>query len=188
MAEPLVSVAHPRRAAYPKAVRAVWLSVAWVVACGGRSVGDPIFEPAEGGTPSSGGRGPSMISGGSGNGGGRAPTGGRPATGGVPAATGGRPSTGGTTTVDRAAKACASFCESLVKVCGSAIDSTQEQCASGCVSEIKSLSEPCQAARQDAIGCVQKSLSQPGVSCQDMPRILQSDCLAPLARSALCQN
>ncbi|HWA77726.1 MAG TPA: hypothetical protein VG937_35565 [Polyangiaceae bacterium] len=175
-------------------MRAVWLSVAWVVACGGRSVGDPIFdEPPGGAKPDPVGGWSNSSSGGSASGGRTKTTGGRASTGGTPAVTGGRPSTGGsntggTTTVDRAAKSCASFCQSLVKVCGSAIDSNEAECASGCVTEIKSLSMPCQVARQDALACVQKSLSRPGTSCQDMPRILQSDCLSLLARSALCGN
>ena len=113
----------------------MWLSVAWVVACGGRSVGDPIFdEPPGGAAPDPVGGWSNSSSGGSASGGRTKTTGGRASTGGTPAVTGGRPSnTGGTTTVDRAAKSCASFCQSLVKVCGSAIDSNEAECASGCV-------------------------------------------------------
>jgi hypothetical protein len=86
------------------------------------------------------------------------------------------------------AQVCAPFCQSLIRICGAVLSGDVETCAGQCVSQIGALSASCQLARHDALSCVQQALSKPMARCEDMPRILQLDCVAPLARSGFCRD
>lgn len=112
-------------------------------------------------------------------------------TGGRPGPSGGSPATGGSATGgknDAPVAICAPFCKTLVRVCGAFISSDLSACRSQCVQDFAGMSMKCQGVRHDALACVEKVLSAPMVGCDVMPRILQVDCAAPLARSAACDD
>lgn len=104
--------------------------------------------------------------------------------------TGGAPSTGGVTTSGGAAttppESCRRFCKQLVDDCGIALQLNDRVCRSSCEDGFTVGSSACDSLRIAALACIENQLAQPMTTCDDVGRILSSDCLIPLGLWASC--
>lgn len=205
----------PRRLGYPaKVMRVVWSISLIFLACGGRTLGDPVFDEAPrggaqgfggnaaGGKSSSGGVAPStggftpttggtLATGGSFSGGftfgGQLPSGGRITTGGK-AGVGGTFLTGGTGSGGSpfVDKTCVQFCDTVQGLCGPLPGKAGPQCAIGCSQPLVSSSPACQVATREMLECVNKALSTPQASCSSVAAVALVFCSDQLLKANAC--
>lgn len=162
-------------ACYASEVRAA--SLIWVLvltACGGRTFDDAIYDEG-------------VAQGGSANATSGGKSGGRKSSGGVTGAGGagtGAVSSGGAATTRP--ESCRRFCKQLVNDCGIALKLNDTVCRSSCEESFTVGSTACDSLRFAALGCIENALAQPMTTCDDMSRILTSDCLIPVGLWANC--
>lgn len=189
-------------------MRVVWSISLVFLACGGRTLGDPVFdEPPRGGAPGSGGSaaggrsgsggitpstggvtpstGGTIATGGSFSGGfsfgGQFPSGGRVGTGGT-FITGGTGS-GGSPFVD---KTCVQFCDTIQNLCGALPGKAGQQCAVGCSQPLVTSSPACQVATREMLECVNKALGTSQASCNSVAPVALLFCSEQLLKANAC--